>query len=755
MKRFIAMLLVLTMLPTLCAWAFAAEPEAREITEQDYAMVDAMWQTLNRVETTELAKRSTHTASDKPITHSTAKAVAAAVEASELYVEGSIRWNGADFFSFETTTGVRCCYSTHLRNRARAAKPDTAAQTAPNFQTISYGTRSTTGSTSVYLIEPYYGLDKSFTLQYQSEAKKMAEHLGGTYVYYKTTEATIDKVAEAVEQGGIVIFDSHGDTDYANGDDYVTGATSSYLCLQTGEGLTEADYADDNGTSHAYYGGSYNKMRYYLVDGTCIANHMKGRAQNSLLWSAICLSMATDGLHAPLREKGVGVAYGYSQSVSFDYDYYWEAEFFYSMREGATVAQAIASMKQRVGLWDYCEEYETIQDARENYCAFPIVVSDEDSYPGHGKVDVLQNVRSTWVLPTGDDPQPVYTLTAESSDETLGTVTQSDLRVIAAPAEGAYVAGWTLTPEDAATVTQEGNVFTVSDLKADCRLRVIFAAKTPAVVHYSVPEGTQKADSTGYIGEAITLSAPDGTPTSNLPNCRFVGWTEEPVAESLDFPMCFAETYTPVKAETTLYALYSYETDGVTVYTTELQTKICYAARFTDVDLSLWYHEALDFVLEQNIMQGMDETTFSPNGSLTRAMLVTMLYRLSGDNAQYEHPFTDVPDGIWYQDAVAWAFANQVVNGMTETTFEPEQPVTREQTAVMLYRYAQRDSAAEQTGNLSEFLDANEISDYATSAMQWAVGAGVLRGRGDGHLDPLGTSTRAEIAQMFFNWITK
>lgn len=138
--------------------------------------------------------------------------------------------------------------------------------------------------------------------------------------------------------------------------------------------------------------GSYGTIKYYAVDGTCIANHMTKSAPDSLIWSAICLGMATDGLCAPLRAEGVSVFYGYSQAVTFDYDYKWEEVFFARLRAGDTVAQAVAQMKTEIGQWDYCSEYLTIESARRNYCAFPIVSSALDAYPGKGKVDALQEV---------------------------------------------------------------------------------------------------------------------------------------------------------------------------------------------------------------------------------------------------------------------------------------------------------------------------------------------------------------------------
>ncbi|MBR6825469.1 MAG: hypothetical protein IKM59_02875, partial [Oscillospiraceae bacterium] len=251
---------------------------------------------------------------------------------------------------------------------------------------------------------PYYGIDDDFTEQYVREANNLAAALGGNANTYRTTEATIENIADAIESGAVVIFDSHGDTDYAKGDDYTSQANTSYICLQTNNGLTSQDYEVATGQFgqyyHAYYAGFYGAMRYYCVDGTAIANHMEEDAENSMLWMAICLGMATEGLHVPLRNKGVEIVYGYSQSVTFDYDYLWEESFWKQMILGNTVKDSIAVMKSEIGLWDLChdESCDTVEEARVMYRAFPIVVSSEDVYPGHGKVDALQEVHSTWKL---------------------------------------------------------------------------------------------------------------------------------------------------------------------------------------------------------------------------------------------------------------------------------------------------------------------------------------------------------------------
>lgn len=248
-KRLFALLLVLALLPALFGNAFAAGPKARTLTDADYAPIDALWAELDAVE----QDAQTQSAQDGPDrTLAAAQAVAEAVTASDLYVDGTLQWRGAQF-SFETTTGVTCAYSPRLRELARKAAGSSVETEAVEPQT------STTTSADITLIEPYYGLDSSFTMQYQNEVKKLAAATGGSSQVLKTTRATIDAVAAAVESSGVVIFDSHGSTDYENPwneEDLVSGATTSYLLLQTGTGLTTEDYAKDGNTYHAQYMGS-------------------------------------------------------------------------------------------------------------------------------------------------------------------------------------------------------------------------------------------------------------------------------------------------------------------------------------------------------------------------------------------------------------------------------------------------------------------------------------------------------------------
>lgn len=182
------------------------------------------------------------------------------------------------------------------------------------------------------------------------------------------------------------------------------------------------------------------------------------------------------------------------------------------------------------------------------------------------------------------------------------------------------------------------------------------------------------------------------------------------------------------------------------------------ALPFTDVKSGNWFYDAVKYAYAQGLMTGTSATTFAPNGTMNRAMIVTVLYRLEKSPAVTgASKFTDVPAGQWYSDAVAWAAANKIVNGYDETTFGPMNAVTREQMAAILFRYEQVKGLENVTleENLNRFPDQNKISSYAIPALQWAVGQKIINGNADGTLDPTGTATRAQVAQIFTNLLNK
>ena len=180
-------------------------------------------------------------------------------------------------------------------------------------------------------------------------------------------------------------------------------------------------------------------------------------------------------------------------------------------------------------------------------------------------------------------------------------------------------------------------------------------------------------------------------------------------------------------------------------------------ATFTDVSETAWYKNSVDYAVEHGLMNGTGTNTFEPESTMTRAMLVTVLWRYANAPKPGANPFTDVPNGKWYTDAVAWAAENGVVNGVGDGKFEPDGSVTREQMATILYRYAQKVGIdTSKHTELSAFPDASRVSAYARAPMQWIVAEGVIGGsreNGQDWLNPQGNATRAEVATILMRFI--
>ena len=177
----------------------------------------------------------------------------------------------------------------------------------------------------------------------------------------------------------------------------------------------------------------------------------------------------------------------------------------------------------------------------------------------------------------------------------------------------------------------------------------------------------------------------------------------------------------------------------------------CPSKAFADLNTDRWYHEYTDYVIARELMNGMDETHFAPEGNLTRGQLVTTLYRLAGEPEVAEPAtFSDVKAGRYYTEAVAWGEDLGIVKGMTDDTFSPEGTVTREQAATFLYRYVTNYLKQEpgQGADLKAFADGGKVQDYAKTAMSWAVAEGFFEGYGDGTLRPGAVLTRAQMAKL-------
>ena len=171
---------------------------------------------------------------------------------------------------------------------------------------------------------------------------------------------------------------------------------------------------------------------------------------------------------------------------------------------------------------------------------------------------------------------------------------------------------------------------------------------------------------------------------------------------------------------------------------------------FVDVPEDSWFYDAVYYCYDNGYIKGVDETHFAPNDTTTRAMIVTILWRMEGEPEAAASSFTDVEAGSWYESAVNWAAEKEIVKGMSETTFAPTAKITREQMATILARYAEfkGKKGDDYAVDLSGFADLDSVSDWALDAMNWCVATELMKGVTDTTLDPKGNATRTQVATL-------
>lgn len=254
------------------------------------------------------------------------------------------------------------------------------------------------------------------------------------------------------------------------------------------------------------------------------------------------------------------------------------------------------------------------------------------------------------------------------------------------------------------------------------------SAVTTYTLTFDTNGGTAIAKVTKNKGTTITLS----DYTTSREGYTFAGWyADEGLTDKV--------TSITLNANKTVYAKW---TENVPVEPDP-------TVPFTDVNEGDWFYDAVCYVYENDMMNGVSETAFAPNATTSRAMIVTILYRLEKEPAVSGSSFTDVPSGQWYSNAVAWAAENGIVNGVTATTFAPNSAITREQMAAILYRYAAW-KGCDVSGrvDLSGYTDAASVSGYATEAMAWANAEGLITGVTNTTLRPAGSAVRAQAATI-------
>ena len=290
--------------------------------------------------------------------------------------------------------------------------------------------------------------------------------------------------------------------------------------------------------------------------------------------------------------------------------------------------------------------------------------------------------------------------------------------------------GVTLTVENGGTLTNDGEIVVEDggqldgDIDGDDE-----AVKHRYTVRFDANGGENVASQTVESGAEIEL------PQAVREGYDFLGW------ELKDETYAAGEKYTVTSSVTFTAQWQESDEDGGNG---DEEWENPYA----DVSANQWFYAAVQYVSENNLMNGVAENAFGPDIHTTRGMLVTILHRIEGEPQAGEHSFTDVAEDKYYADAVAWAAENDIVNGYSDTVFAPEKAMSREEMAVVLYRYAQYkgwDVSAQ--GDLSRYADSESVSAWSAEAMTWAVGAKVMDGM-DGRLAPQGDALRSQTATV-------
>ena len=359
------------------------------------------------------------------------------------------------------------------------------------------------------------------------------------------------------------------------------------------------------------------------------------------------------------------------------------------------------------------------------------------------------NVEVKAIFEKDAPPAPTeFTITVTSGDNGTASashakaVVGTEITLTATPNKGYHFKEWQVI---SGGVTIKDDKFTMPS--ANVEVKAIFEKDTggggggynPPVTYYTLRFETGGGSDITSVREAYNTYI---DLTKYVPTWRghtFIGWYSE---RSLTNKV--SGVY--LTKDMTVYALWRVDENPGTG-----------ANPFTDVSEKDWFYGDVMFVYENGLMLGTSKTLFSPHGTATRGMMATILWRMEGSPApKGKNSFTDVETGKWYADAITWTAENGIFAGYGKDKFGPDDPITREQLAAIFYRYADyKGYDLTVKGNLDKFKDADKITDYAKTAMQWAVGSGLVKGKSGNLLDPQGTATRAEIAAMLHRFIEK
>ena len=264
----------------------------------------------------------------------------------------------------------------------------------------------------------------------------------------------------------------------------------------------------------------------------------------------------------------------------------------------------------------------------------------------------------------------------------------------------------------------------------------------------------------GAFGFALTLIAPLGEENAgywaNLYHYKVNGGEadrEDPLGDDEDAEQLNFETAALIDDDGTVKLRLTHASQYAIVIDDHSHAPVT-TLPFTDVNADDWFYDPVVWAYDEGLMTGTSATTFEPNTSTTRAMIVAILYRLEDGPAANGAPFSDVADGDWYADAVNWAASVGIVAGFEDGTFRPNAPITREQMAAILYNYAQwKGYDVSSRADLSRYSD--QPSEWAEDVMQWAVAEGLISGTSATTLDPQGHATRAQVASILQRFLTK
>ena len=391
----------------------------------------------------------------------------------------------------------------------------------------------------------------------------------------------------------------------------------------------------------------------------------------------------------------------------------------------------------------------------------PLYVVDEDNKP---QKEVLPDGKGTEVsITTPDNPDKIHTITFDANGGTvnpasLTTDANGKLPSLPTPSRNGYTFdGWFTAPSGGTQVTA-ASVFTKSI--------TLYAQWTYVSTSSGGSSSSGSSSGDGYPSTAYSIIIPTvsgGTVTVSPKSASrgaTVAITAKPntgyelvsvtALDSSKKTITLTDkgngkyTFTMPSSEVTVNAVFQ------SIQPNEPETP--WNNPFTDVSENEWHYDAVRFVHENGLMNGYGNNTFAPDANLSRAMLAQILYNKEGRPAASGIVFTDVTSDAWNSEAVAWAAARGIVSGYGNGLFGPNDHITREQLAVMLWRYAGEPAA---TSKELHFNDVDEVSAYALDALCWATENGIINGKGGCILDPRGQATRAQVAQMLMNYLRK